>query len=78
AVGGMVISKRSTAQSSEPWLQLISAVIIISTAFWMFGRTWRGERNWLENMHGQDYEHHHHDHEHHHDHGHHHHHEHGE
>ena len=78
AFGGRVISKRFTAQSAEPWLQLISAVIIISTAFWMFWRTWRGERNWLENMHGHDYEHHHHDHEHHHDHGHHHHHEHGE
>mgnify|MGYP002672167384 FL=1 len=78
AFGGMVISKRFTAQSAEPWLQLISAVIIISTAFWMFWRTWRGERNWLENMHGHDYEQHHHDHEHHHDHGHHHHHEHGE
>lgn len=40
AFGGMVISKRFTAQSAEPWLQLISAVIIISTAFWMFWRTW--------------------------------------
>ncbi|HDJ9837241.1 TPA: nickel/cobalt efflux protein RcnA [Escherichia coli] len=81
AFGGMVISKRFTAQSAEPWLQLISAVIIIGTAFWMFWRTWRGERNWLENMHGHDHEHHHHhhhDHEDHHDHGHHHHHEHGE
>lgn len=76
AFGGMVISKRFTAQSAEPWLQLISAVIILGTAFWMFWRTWRGERNWLENMH----EHHHHDHEHHHDHDHehHHHHEHGQ
>lgn len=78
AFGGMVISKRFTAQSAEPWLQLISAVIIIGTAFWMFWRTWRGERNWLENMHEYDHEHHHHDHEDHHDHGHHHHHEHGE
>ncbi|HGB9361481.1 TPA: nickel/cobalt efflux protein RcnA [Escherichia coli] len=78
AFGGMVSSKRFTAQSAEPWLQLISAVIIISTAFWMFWRTWRGERNWLENMHEHDHEHHHHDHEDHHDHGHHHHHEHGE
>ncbi len=78
AFGGMVISKRFTAQSAEPWLQLISAVIIISTAFWMFWRTWRGERNWLENMHEHDHEHHHHDHEDHHDQGHHHHHEHGE
>lgn len=60
AFGGMVISKRFTAQSAEPWLQLISAVIIISTAFWMFWRTWRGERNWLENMHEHDHEHHHH------------------
>ncbi len=78
AFGGMVISTRFTAQSAEPWLQLISAVIIIGTAFWMFWRTWRGERNWLENMHEHDHEHHHHDHEDHHDHGHHHHHEHGE
>lgn len=88
AFGGMVISKPFTAQSAEPWLQLISAVIIISTAFWMFWRTWRGERNWLENMHEHehDHEHHHHDHEHHqdhdhdhdHDHEHHHHHEHGD
>lgn len=78
AFGGMVIRKRFTAQSAEPWLQLISAVIIIGTAFWMFWRTWRGERNWLENMHEHDHEHHHHDHEDHHDHGHHHHHEHGE
>ncbi|EFA0994764.1 nickel/cobalt efflux protein RcnA [Escherichia coli] len=78
AFGGMVISKRFTAQSAEPWLQLISAVIIIGTAFWMFWRTWRGERNWLENMHEYDHEHHHHDHEDHHDHGHHHHHEHVE
>lgn len=66
AFGGMVISKRFTAQSAEPWLQLISAVIIIGTAFWMFWRTWRGERNWLENMHGHDHEHHH-DHDDHHD-----------
>ncbi|CUA22743.1 TPA: nickel/cobalt efflux protein RcnA [Escherichia coli] len=86
AFGGMVISKRFTAQSAEPWLQLISAVIIIGTAFWMFWRTWRGERNWLENIHEHDHEHHHHDHEHHqdhdhdhdHDHEHHHHHEHGD
>ncbi|HID4743015.1 TPA: nickel/cobalt efflux protein RcnA [Escherichia coli] len=84
AFGGMVISKRFSAQSAEPWLQLISAVIIISTAFWMFWRTWRGERNWLENMYGHDHHHHDHDHEHHqdhdhdHDHEHHHHHEHGD
>ncbi|EFD1055301.1 nickel/cobalt efflux protein RcnA [Escherichia coli] len=76
AFGGMVISKRFTAQSAEPWLQLISAVIILGTALWMFWRTWRGERNWLENMHGHDHDHEHHHHDH--DHEHHHHHGHGE
>lgn len=47
AFGGMYISRRFTAESAEPWLQLISAVIILGTAFWMFWRTWRGEKNWL-------------------------------
>ena len=57
AFGGMYISNRFTAESAEPWLQLISAVIILATAFWMFLRTWRGEKNWLEAM--KEEEHHH-------------------
>ncbi|WP_336211169.1 nickel/cobalt efflux protein RcnA [Enterobacter sp. P82] len=59
AFGGMYISNKFTAESAEPWLQMISAVIILVTAFWMFWRTWRGEKNWLEGM--QDNGHHHHD-----------------
>lgn len=71
ALGGMYISKAFTAQAVEPWLQFVSAIIILSTALWMFWRTWRGEQNWLADAHhdhGHDH-HHHHDHHH----GHHHH-----
>ncbi|EPJ3206209.1 nickel/cobalt efflux protein RcnA [Citrobacter freundii] len=72
ALGGMYISKAFTAQAVEPWLQFVSAIIILGTAFWMFWRTWQGEQNWLTQTH-QD---HHHDHDHDHGHDHHHHHEH--
>lgn len=75
ALGGMYISKAFTAQAIEPWLQFVSAIIILSTALWMFWRTWRGEQNWLADAHhdhGHDH-HHHHDHHHDHDHDHHHH-----
>lgn len=64
ALGGMYLSRAFTAQSVEPWLQLISAIIILSTACWMFWRTWRGEQQWLAGNH-------HHDHGHDHDHDHH-------
>ncbi|HGY5078097.1 TPA: nickel/cobalt efflux protein RcnA [Citrobacter gillenii] len=70
ALGGMYISKAFTAQAVEPWLQFVSAIIILSTALWMFWRTWRGEQNWLADAHhdhGHDHHHdHHHDHDHHH------------
>ncbi|UPX52257.1 nickel/cobalt efflux protein RcnA [Salmonella enterica] len=59
ALGGMYLSRAFTAQSVEPWLQLISAIIILSTACWMFWRTWRGEQQWLAGNH-----HHNHDHDH--------------
>ncbi|EBH8367414.1 nickel/cobalt efflux protein RcnA [Salmonella enterica subsp. enterica serovar Lexington] len=65
ALGGMYLSRAFTAQSVEPWLQLISAIIILSTACWMFWRTWRGEQQWLAGNHHHD-----HDHDHDHDHGH--------
>lgn len=46
ALGGMYISRKFTAESADPWFQLISAVIILGTAAWMFWRTWSGERLW--------------------------------
>ncbi|MEG0870273.1 MAG: nickel/cobalt efflux protein RcnA [Hafnia sp.] len=62
ALGGMYISRKFTAESAEPWFQLISAVIILSTAAWMFWRTWRGELLWkLEQE--EDHAHGHHDHD---------------
>ncbi len=69
ALGGMYLSRAFTAQSVEPWLQLISAIIILSTACWMFWRTWRGEQQWLAGNHHHDHDHDH-DHDHHHDHDH--------
>lgn len=66
ALGGMYLSRAFTAQSVEPWLQLISAIIILSTACWMFWRTWRGEQQWLAGNHHHDHNHDHdHDHDHH-------------
>ncbi len=76
ALGGMYLSRAFTAQSVEPWLQLISAIIILSTACWMFWRTWLGEQQWLsgppvqdlgkEQVDHHDQEHYHdHDHDHH-------------
>ena len=73
ALGGMYISARFTPEAVEPWLQMVSAVIILATAFWMFMRTYRGEKNWLTEMQQEshthsDHHHHHHHAEHHHDH----------
>lgn len=62
ALGGMYLSRAFTAQSVEPWLQLISAIIILSTACWMSWRTWRGEQQWLAGNHHHDHDH---DHDHH-------------
>lgn len=77
ALGGMLISQRFTAAVAEPWLQLVSAVIIVTTAGWMFWRTWQGEQGWLAGHdHQHDHEHdHQHQHQHQHDHSYKHHHE---
>ncbi|WP_341268690.1 nickel/cobalt efflux transporter [Morganella morganii] len=84
ALGGMYISAWFTPEAVEPWLQMVSAVIILATAFWMFMRTYRGEKNWLTEMQQESHTHsdhhheydHHHSHDHDHDHHHHHHHDH--
>lgn len=56
AVGGMYISQKFTAEAAEPWMQLISGVIIVATGLWMFWRTWSGERAWHSaHHHSQDW-----------------------
>jgi nickel/cobalt exporter len=57
ALGGMYISRQFTAESVEPWLQVISAVIILGTAAWMFWRTWQGERQWQTGHHHEHHTH---------------------
>ncbi len=64
ALGGMYLSNKFTAQSVEPWMQMISGVVILGTAVWMFLRTWRGEHAWKNDHHGHSHDHHHHHHDH--------------
>lgn len=61
ALGGQYLGQGMNAETSEPYFQLASAVIVIGIALWMLWRTWRESR--LEAAH-------HHGHDHHHDHGH--------
>lgn len=64
AMGGLYFGQRWSAATSEPYLQLASAVLIAGTALWMLLRTWRV-------VHGHGHRHHkHHDHEHGHEHEH--------
>jgi nickel/cobalt exporter len=44
ALGGMYFGQRWNAASSEPYLQVASAVMMIGVAAWMLGRTWRQQR----------------------------------
>ncbi|MDI9224004.1 nickel/cobalt efflux protein RcnA [Pantoea sp. EA-12] len=76
AMGGMYLSRQFTAEAAEPWLQLVSGIIILITAAWMGWRTWSEAHAWHhDHHHGHHHEHHHHhDSPHHHHHHHHHHH----
>jgi nickel/cobalt transporter (NicO) family protein len=65
ALGGMYFGQRWTAEASEPWMQLISAVLIVGVALWMLWRTSRNKAACFHD-HGGDG----HDHDHDHDHGH--------
>ena len=39
ALGGMYFGRQWSAEASEPWMQLISAVLIVGVALWMLWRT---------------------------------------
>ncbi len=66
ALGGMYFGQQWDAQASEPYLQLVSGVLIVGTAAWMIWRTWRQEHACFHE-HDHDHEH---DHEHEHEHEH--------
>lgn len=44
AIGGMYLGQGMDAETTEPYFQLGSAVLITAIALWMLWRTWRGER----------------------------------
>src|SRR6478609_4206502 len=85
AMAGIYFGDRFSAESVEPYLQLVSGAIVLGIAAWMFFRIHRAHTHGHEagcghdhsHGHGHDHHHghdqHHHGHDHAHDHGHHHH-----
>jgi nickel/cobalt exporter len=66
ALTGLYLGSKLDLSASEPYFQLVSAVVIVAVAAWMVWRTWRDERAWsAEHDHEHDHPHHGHD-----DHGH--------
>ena len=67
ALGGMYFGQHWSAEASEPWMQLVSAVLIIGVALWMM---WRTSQNKAACFHdhgsdgGHDHDHAHHGHDH--------------
>ena len=41
ALGGLYFGRQWNTEVTEPWLQLLSAVLIVAVAAWMLWRTWR-------------------------------------
>ncbi len=69
ALGGMYFGQQWSAEASEPWMQVISAVLIIGVAAWMLWRTSQDKAACFhdhggEGGHDHDHEHDHHEHAH--------------
>lgn len=64
ALGGLYFGARLNLQTSEPYFQLASAVIIFAVAGWMIWRTWREQRQEAAEADHHHHDHHHHDHDH--------------
>ena len=58
ALGGMYFGQKWNAESSESYMQVASAVLIIGVAIWMIWRTWRQQRTCFHD-HKHDHDHHH-------------------
>lgn len=59
ALGGQYLGRGMNAETSEPYFQLASAVIVAGIALWMLWRTWREGQ--MEADHDHAHHHHHHD-----------------
>lgn len=75
ALGAQALGRSGAPPELEPWLQLISGLIVAAVAIWMFARTRQDIAAAQRHDHGHDHahDHHHghdHDHDHDHDHGH--------
>lgn len=59
ALGGLFLWRGIEAESFEPYMQLVSAVIIIAVAIWMLRRTWQDQQRAKIAMgHGHAHDHH--------------------
>lgn len=56
ALGGLYFGQQWSAETSEPYLQVASAALIIAVAVWMLWRTWRHRPG---SDHGHEHDHHH-------------------
>ena len=56
ALGGMYFGRQWSAEASEPWMQLISAVLIVGVALWMLWRTSQNKAACFHD-HGSDHDH---------------------
>ncbi len=62
ALGGMKLGSHWNAETTEPYFQVASAMLILGVAFWMLARTWREQqREKIEAVHDHDHHHHAHD-----------------
>jgi len=56
ALGGLYFGRHWNVETSEPYLQVASAVLIVGVAVWMIWRTWRQQSSCLHD-HGHDHDH---------------------
>lgn len=59
ALIGLHYADRFDVETSEPYFQLASAVIVIAVAAWMLWRTWRDQHPNHDHHHDHDHDHHH-------------------
>lgn len=54
ALAGMYFGQQWNAEATEPYLQVVSAILIISIAVWMMWRTWRDQHHAHHHHHHDD------------------------